>query len=251
MKKTKVLLVGESWTTSTTHFKGFDHFVTTNFGGGYSFFKEALQKDPSIEFHHMDAYSVQSDFPFTLEGLNQWDVIVLSDIGANSFLLSNRVFIQGKREPNRLALLKEWVEKGGGLAMAGGYLTFSGLEAKAGYYRTPIETVLPVNIYTFDDRVETPEGTDPEVLLADHPILKGVPAEWPHLMGYQEVVPKEGAQVLVKSQYDHPLLAVMEWGKGRTLAWTSDIGPHWCPQEFVEWEGYAKVWQNAVHWLAV
>ena len=111
--------------------------------------------------------------PYTLEELNQWDVIIISDVGANSFLLSDKVFVEGKREPNRLALLKEWVEQGGGLAMAGGYLTFSGLEAKAGYYRTPIEKILPVDIYPFDDRVETPEGTDAQVLLPDHPILRG------------------------------------------------------------------------------
>jgi uncharacterized membrane protein len=192
MKKTKVLLVGESWTTSTTHYKGFDHFVTTNFGGGYSFFKNVLEQDPSIQFSHMAAHNVPNNFPYTIEELNQWDVIVISDIGANSFLLSDRVFIEGKVETNRLYLLKEWVEQGGGLVMAGGYLTFSGLEAKAGYYRTPIEKILPVDIYPFDDRVETPEGTDAQVLLPDHPILKGVPQAWPHLLGYQEVVPKEG-----------------------------------------------------------
>lgn len=251
MKKVKVLLVGESWMTISQHYKGFDHFTSATFCTGHAFLKEALARDPAIEYSHLEGHYVQSRFPYTLEELNQWDVIIISDVGANSFLLSDKVFVEGKREPNRLALLKEWVEQGGGLAMAGGYLSFSGFQAAAKYFRTPLEKVLPVDIYPFDDRVETPEGTDAQVLLPDHPILKGVPQAWPHLLGYQEVVPKEGAQVLVKSQYDHPLLAVMERGKGRTLAWASDIGPHWCPKEFVEWEGYAKLWQNAIHWLAV
>jgi len=26
------------------------------------------------------------------------------------------------------------------------------------------------------------------------------------------------------------------------LRWTSDIGPHWCPKEFVDWPGYGEVW---------
>ena len=38
-------------------------------------------------------------------------------------------------------------------------------------------------------------------------------------------------------------------GKGRTLAWTSDIGPHWLPPEFVAWKGYARLWTQALAWL--
>ena len=30
-EKTRVLLVGESWVTSATHFKGWDHFGSTTF----------------------------------------------------------------------------------------------------------------------------------------------------------------------------------------------------------------------------
>ena len=26
--------------------------------------------------------------------------------------------------------------------------------------------------------------------------------------------------------------------------WTSDIGPHWRPQSFVDWPGYARLWTN-------
>ena len=39
-------------------------------------------------------------------------------------------------------------------------------------------------------------------------------------------------------------------GQGRTLAWASDIGPHWCPEPFATWEGYARLWSQAVAWLA-
>ena len=46
-----------------------------------------------------------------------------------------------------------------------------------------------------------------------------------------------------------PLLAVRKVGRGRTLAWASDIGPHWCPAEFVAWPGYAILFTNAVRWL--
>jgi uncharacterized membrane protein len=41
----------------------------------------------------------------------------------------------------------------------------------------------------------------------------------------------------------------MEFGKGRSMVWMTDIGPHWCPKQFVKWSGYAKLWQNAIKWL--
>ena len=34
------------------------------------------------------------------------------------------------------------------------------------------------------------------------------------------------------------------------MVWMSDIGPHWCPLEFTQWEGYATFWKNAVRFLA-
>jgi uncharacterized membrane protein len=46
------------------------------------------------------------------------------------------------------------------------------------------------------------------------------------------------------------LLAVGSFGQGRSLAWASDIGPHWCPEPFATWEGYARLWNNAIQWLA-
>ncbi|MFA7127268.1 MAG: glutamine amidotransferase [Bacilli bacterium] len=250
MKKVKVLLVGESWMSVSTHYKGFDHFSSTVFETGHYYLKKALKANNSIEYTHMPGHEVAECFPESLEELNAFDVIILSDVGANSFLLSRKVFVEGKTAPNRLLLLKEWVAQGGGLCMCGGYLSFAGFEAAAKYFRTPIETVLPVDIYTFDDRVETPEGAQVSVLLPDHPIMAGVPEKWPLLLGYQEAPLKPQAQLIAKTQYDHPMLAAMEYEKGRTLAWMTDIAPHWCPKAFTEWEGYAKIWQNAVAWLA-
>jgi uncharacterized membrane protein len=39
------------------------------------------------------------------------------------------------------------------------------------------------------------------------------------------------------------------FGKGRTAAWTSDIGPHWLSPAFCEWEGYGRLWKNILGWL--
>ena len=151
--------------------------------------------------------------------------------------------------PNRLRLLKDWVQEGGGLAMCGGYYSFSGIYAGAKYYRTPMEEILPVVIHTFDDRVETPEGVVPEVVRPEHPVLKEISGPWPALLGLNELTMKPEGELLAKAG-GHPLLAVAKRGRGRTLAWASDIGPHWCPESFTAWSGYATLWRNAIHWLA-
>jgi uncharacterized membrane protein len=188
-------------------------------------------------------------FPFTLEGLNRYDVVILSDLGSNTLLLPPDVWLHGKSVPNRLNLLREWVNSGGGLAMCGWYYSFAGIYAEAKYYRTPIEEILPVNIYTFDDRVERPEGVIPEVVLASHPIVQGMPSPWPYLLGFNELQLKPDATLIARASA-YPLLAVRQVGKGRTLAWASDIGPHWCPEPFVNWPGYARFWKQAIEWLA-
>ncbi|MCX6643186.1 MAG: glutamine amidotransferase, partial [Candidatus Bathyarchaeota archaeon] len=40
------------------------------------------------------------------------------------------------------------------------------------------------------------------------------------------------------------------YGKGRAIAWTSDIGPHWCQREFAEWDGYKTIWRRMLSWVS-
>lgn len=245
-----VLMVGESWTSISTHCKGFDQFTSiTHEEMGADYLKEALLRDPDIAYEHMTAHIASEMFPTTLEGLRKWDVIILSDIGANTLLLSRKTFIEGKTQPNRLKLIKQWVWEGGALCMCGGYLSFAGYEAKAKYYRSPIEAVLPVNIYTFDDRVETPEGISVIIKNPGHQILRDINGPWPDLLGYQETKIKPTADSIVETDTGDPLIAACEFGKGRAMVWTTDVGPHWCPTQFAQWEGYGKLWRNAMHWL--
>ena len=196
----------------------------------------------------MYAHDVPAKFPHTAAELSKYDVIVLSDIGTNSFLLPIETWLQGKSTPNRLKLLAEWVENGGALIMAGGYLSFQGFEAKARFAGSAVERVLPVTCLTHDDRVEAPEGAQPVILDANHPVLAGVPAGMPALLGYNKVVLKPGA-TLVASVGGDPLIATAQVGKGRSLVWTSDIGPHWCPEPFVQWNGFAPLMSNMIDWV--
>lgn len=182
--------------------------------------------------------------------------LVLSDIGANSLLLPPAVWLQGKPVANRLKIIREWTKAGGGLVMAGGYFSFQGIDGKARWRRTPVEEALPVTCLPYDDRLEVPDGfkavvTGPK----NHPILAGIEGEWPLLLGANEVVVKEGDGVevlarLPEEEGGHPLLVTGSYGKGRTVAWTSDIGPHWVPNEFVAWAGYATIWKNILRWAS-
>jgi len=106
-----------------------------------------------------------------------------------------------------------------------------------------------VTCFTHDDRAETPEGAVPQINDATHAVLAGVPATMPALLGYNRVQLKPGA-TLIASVNGNPLIAATQVGKGRSLVWTSDIGPHWCPEPFVKWEGFAPLMANMITWVA-
>jgi uncharacterized membrane protein len=239
--------VGESWVSTSTHIKGWDFFSSSVYEEGHEFLRDALST-PEFEFTHMTGHRAPKDFPLTVEGLQAYDVVIISDIGANSLLLHPDVWLHGRTVPNRLVVLRDWVRAGGSLVMCGGYLSFSGIYGSAKYYRTPVEEVLPVTMYERDDRVEAPQGARVTTTNSAHPILHGIPEDWPVLLGYNEVRAKSEAEVLAEID-GTPLIATMEAGSGRSMVWTSDIGPHWCPQAFVEWPGYRQIWQQAMRWL--
>jgi uncharacterized membrane protein len=243
----RVLIAGESWVSNATHFKGWDQFTSTVYETGVQYLRDALHGG-GCAVTHLPSHQAATDFPLDLAGLSAYDVVILSDIGANTLLLHPETWLHGRPMPNRLRLLAEWVADGGGLIMAGGYYSFQGIYGAARYRGTPVEAALPVSIHPWDDRVEVPEGFSPEVVREDHPILRGIGAPWPALLGYNEVVARPGAVVLARHG-EHPLLVVGNHGRGRSLAWASDIGPHWCPVPFATWPGFARLWINAVHWL--
>ncbi|MBB4145635.1 glutamine amidotransferase [Rhizobium rhizoryzae] len=249
----KVLLVGESWISSATHYKGFDQFGSVTFHLGAEPLVKALEGS-EFELTYMPAHDAVEKFPFDMAGLDAYDAIILSDIGANSLLLPPAVWLQSKTVPNRLKLIKAWVEKGGGLLMVGGYFSFQGIDGKARWRRTAVEDTLPVTCLPYDDRVEIPEGSTAVVLKPEHPIMAGLGGEWPLLLGVNEVEVRDRADVdvlarLPEDQGGHPLLVTGTHGQGHTVAWTSDIGPHWLSPAFCEWAGYARLWKNILGWM--
>ncbi len=244
----KILLAGESWMKHTIHVKGFDSFTTSEYEEGVQWLRQGLEEQ-GHEFHFMPGHLVSDHFPGSVEELQAYDVVIISDIGANSFLLSARTFARSQVTTNRLQVLHDYVEQCGGLLMIGGYLTFQGIDGKGRYQGTAVERCLPVSLLSHDDRVEMPEGIVPEAQLAAHPILSGLPQTWPSFLGYNRLIAREGADVVLKANGD-PFLAVHAYGKGRTAAFASDCSPHWAPPAFLNWPGYGKFWSQLVTWLA-
>jgi uncharacterized membrane protein len=201
-----------------------------------------------IEVDIVKSHEVAADFPWSLEALAEYDAIVISDVGSRSFTLTKEVTRFHQATPDRLELLKSWVHEGGSLVMVGGYLTFQGIEAKGQWSGTAVEDTLPVSISRWDDRVERPSGAIAEVVQAGHPVLAGVDGPWPLLLGWNRITPREGAEVVVEIGGD-PLLVLGSYGDGRSVAFASDISPHWVPEEFLAWPGYEALWANIIDWV--
>jgi uncharacterized membrane protein len=242
----RVLVTGESWVKHTVHMKGFDHFHSTEYEEGGTVLIDALVS-AGIEIDYVRAHEISGRFPRDRGELDAYDAVILSDVGANSFLLSDETFLRSEVTTNRLAEVADYVEAGGGLVMVGGYLSFTGIDGRARYAQSPLAAALPVEMLDFDDRVEVPQGVTPEVAAAGHAAIGGVSTEWPRLLGYNRLRAKPEATVVAKVGED-PLLVVSEYGQGRTAAFASDCAPHWAPPEFVEWPDYAELWSSIVLW---
>lgn len=245
----RVLIAGESWITQATHIKGVDSFTVSSYVEGVGPLRDALTRG-GHEPVHLPAHDVPDHFPLSSEALGHYDVVVLSDIGANSLLLPRAVMEDSQTRPNRLALLADWVRGGGGLLMIGGYFSFNGLDGRARFGGTPVESILPVTCVPGDDRREAPEGVRPQLTTPGHAAVGGLDeVEWPMLLGWNRTESRDDADQLA-SVADDPLVVVRQVDAGRSAVFTSDCAPHWATPAFCqEWEGYTTLFCGLVEWL--
>lgn len=245
--KGRILLAGETWFSYGIHQKGFSAYTTGAYDEGQTELVRALT-DRGWTVDHIPNHLATEQFPWTSDELAQYDLIVLSDISADTLQLHPDTFLRGQRRPDRLASIAGFVAAGGGFLMVGGYMSFSGFEGKARFHGTAIEEILPVRMLGFDDRVEAPQGVTPTAGVTSHPVLADLPADWPHFLGYNRLVATAG-DVLLNVGTD-PFLVVGQHGQGRTGAFASDCSPHWGSPEFMAWAGYGPFWDALMSWLA-
>ncbi len=243
----KVLFAGETYFVHETHMKGVDHFLQNRYNDDSGLLRGALEGQ-GIDVDHIPSHMVPEAFPNSLDVLKRYDAVILSDVGANSLLLSNATMNKSIVMPNRLNLLEQYVREGGGFLMIGGYMSFSGIDGRAFYRGTAVEALLPVEMCAGDDRAELPEGAEITIEKPDHPIFSGIPRKWPVFLGYNRLKAKPGT--LLARHGDNAIIAAWDYKDGRSAAFASDCAPHWGPEAFVRWEYYAPFWGNVVRYLA-
>ncbi len=185
--------------------------------------------------------------------LDEHDALVFSDIDAKLFHLAPSFFERekfGKKIltfPDRIRLTVDAVKAGKAAVFLGGWYSFTGEQGKGGWGRTGLAELLPVRCLDFEDLVESTEGFSAEVTEAGRKAYPGLDFRTlPPLLGYNKTLPRPEGNVLLKiSETGDPLAAVIQVGRGRVFAFTSDPAPHWgC--NFVFWEKYADFWLKSL-----
>ena len=77
----KVLFVGETWTVTRIHTKGFDVVELGGYEDYSGFLTDALQSDPGISVDHLPNHRVLDAFPRSLDELQAYGAVVISDCG--------------------------------------------------------------------------------------------------------------------------------------------------------------------------
>ncbi|MBY2910492.1 MULTISPECIES: glutamine amidotransferase [Rhizobium] len=248
-----VLLAGETFHVTSFASKGYEVGASARYSNGAERYIQGLAAH-GVVVVQIGGERCESEFPTTMDGLDAYSTVVLSDVGALSLLYTPQTRA-GRRSVNRLELLREWVDKGGALMMAGGYCSFQGIDGLAMFRGTAVEECLPIECFPGPDGLEAPEGLDPVIHEISHPILAGVPSPIPYVLGMNRVAARGDMETKTLIHCGHrtgqmPLLSVRDYGAGRTLAWTTDIGPHWLSQDFMQWPGYDLLMANMIRWLA-
>jgi uncharacterized membrane protein len=184
------------------------------------------------------------------------DVIIFSDVEAKNFQLDPNFFdrrrfgTQVLTFPDRVRLTVDAVHLGKRMMFLGGWLSFTGEMGKGGWNRTRLREILPLHCLDYEDLVESTEGFTAVPTGAGEAVFSGIDfATFPPILGYNQVRPREGCEVLLTvRETGDPLVTVGNFGAGRVLAYMSDPAPHWgC--NFVFWEGYPAFWIDCLEYL--
>jgi len=199
---------------------------------------------------------LEKGFPADKAELFKYKSLILGSVEASFFTF------------DQLRLISDFVsQRGGGLLMLGGKNSF----AQGGYINTPLEDALPVALRTGPASAGVPSYQDSEfkAVLTDygfeHPATRLSMDEqdnkkrWdsaPPLIGINPTAgPKPGATVLVQasvrdvSGQNPVLLAFQRFGRGKSMALTTDSTWRWRMEQESQNNFHALFWKQLLSWL--
>jgi uncharacterized membrane protein len=166
--------------------------------------------------------------------------------------------------------IRSYVDGGGGLAMLGGEQSFT----SGGYYGTPIAAVLPVELYgpfdttpLLDTQKFVPQLTTAGQL---HPVTSLRYSAADNTAVWKSLPPLEGVNLIAGAKADAtvlathpklktknkkpmPVIVAGEYGRGRTLAFTTDTLWKWgfvaASRAGDSGRHYTKLWESSIRWL--
>ncbi len=228
----------------------------------YRFLRRALVRDPTFRLVGQlrlntgrfylqgagpDEEYLKEGFPDSMEKLGKFKAIVLGDIEAAYFT------------PQQQQMIEDFVKlRGGGLLMLGGVNSFG----PGGYATTPVGRSLPVSMSASDGRYSDQQFAAQIAGPLDHPVMRLSidPVEskllWDNAPPLIGVTPTSGVKpgaTLLLEQPDtrKPVLAVQNYGQGRTAAFTSGGSWYWQVSQPSADEFHERFWKQLVRWLAV
>jgi Putative glutamine amidotransferase len=158
------------------------------------------------------------------DGLAPPTVWLLSDL---PFLAAEAFGILGRLQVD--------VPERSGLVMIGGAYSFGGLKAVGGWQDPRGASLLPVEPTAGADDTEKPSGIRLVPTVDCPPALASLLADSPPFFGYNRLRPSAGSRVLARFEDCQPALIVSTLTLRRTVAFASDLLPHWGPT-LAKWE---------------
>ena len=157
--------------------------------------------------------------------------------------------------------LREYVNNGGALAYVGGDRSFGDSTAVVNPFADvlPVEAAGAADVSLFKPRL-TPEGLRHPItaLVNGTTSTSNAWGELPSLPGANITRAKPGATVLLDHPFavvggkSAPVLAIWEYGRGRSLALMTDSSWYWAFTSHVNGapsRSYERFWNNAIRWL--
>lgn len=167
--------------------------------------------------------------------------------------------------------LRSYIDGGGGLVMLGGSASFS----SGGYFGTPLAEALPLQLTdVFADNNPLVDTQRFSPVLTDagnvHPLTALRFAANDNLAAWKSLPPLEGVNLVPGAKPDAtvlavhprlkardgkpmPVIAVTDYGKGRSLAVTTDTLWRWgfvaAQKPGDDGRHYTKFWENSIRWL--